>query len=138
MGRQPVVDKRMFDCAKMLFENGAPNTEVIRYLKLSAKTVQRIKASEDFEDYKRLLAAMALEHKQKYAAKKNEVPQINVPASESIPTKEPPQVQVIEHRQKVEVVATHYMMEELKRQTELLTLIGNKLTAIMEDLGCLK
>lgn len=138
MGRQPVVDKRMFDCAKMLFENGAPNTEVIRYLKLSAKTVQRIKASEDFEDYKRLLAAMALEHKQKYAAKKNEVPQINVPASESIPTKEPPQVQVIEHRQKVEVVAAHYMMEELKRQTELLTLIGNKLTAIMEDLGCLK
>jgi len=37
----------------------------------------------------------------------------------------------------IKIEATHYMMEELKRNNELLTLISNKLTAIMEELGVL-
>ena len=35
----------------------------------------------------------------------------------------------------IKIEATHYMMEELRRNNELLTLISNKLTAIMEELG---
>ena len=47
---------------------------------------------------------------------------------------EQPQVQVVEHKQTITMVANHYMMEQLQKQTELLTLIGNKLAVIIDDL----
>lgn len=46
----------------------------------------------------------------------------------------PPSVQVVEHRQSIVVQANHYMMEELKKQTETLKLISNKLAFIVDEL----
>ena len=43
-------------------------------------------------------------------------------------------VQIVEHRQSVTIVATQYMAEEMKKQTELLKLISNKLAFIVDEL----
>jgi hypothetical protein len=38
------------------------------------------------------------------------------------------------HEQSVTVIANHYMAEQLQKQTELLTLISNKLAFIVDEL----
>ena len=38
------------------------------------------------------------------------------------------------HEQSVTIQATHYMMEELRRTNELLTLISNKLAFVVDQL----
>ena len=48
-----------------------------------------------------------------------------------------PAAQVVEHHQTVTIQATHYMMEEMKKTNELLTLLNAKLAFIVEELaGC--
>ena len=96
--------------------------EICEYLKISATTVQRIRKAESLEEYKSMTyvavrAARAGEKKE--------------------PEPEPaPQVQEVihKHEQSVTLVANHYMAEELRKQTQLLTLISNKLAFIVDEL----
>ena len=52
----------------------------------------------------------------------------------TMPQTPPAPVQVVEHRQTVTVQATWQMTQEMRKTNELLTLISNKLAAIVEDL----
>ena len=48
---------------------------------------------------------------------------------------QPPQPQIVEHRQTVTVQANHYMMQEMQKTNELLELISRKLTFIVDQLS---
>ena len=140
------VTAELFACIKILIEGGASYKEVSKYTGVSVSTVGRVSSAQTFTEYKNMLAAMQLEYKQKYAEKYNKERrektqeknrEKEVQDDQKTNDSEPP-VQVVEHRQSVTVVANHYMMEELKAQTEYLKLIKNVITVIAEELGCFK
>ena len=131
------VDAKLFSAVKIMLNGGATYQEVAEFLQMGVTTVGRIKNADTYDDFLKNKAANRYMAQQRKLQEK-QMEQVAVSAPEAIQTNEPQPVQVVEHRQTVTIQATHYMMEELKRQTDLLTLIGNKLTAIMEDLGCLK
>lgn len=132
-GKKASVDKRMFDCIKMLLENGASYEECAKYMKVGLSTVGRIKAAETFEEYKQQMNVAALKYRQSKKAKQEQEKASSTPAKEEKPQE--PQPQVVEYRQSVTIQATHYVEMELKKHTELLTLISNKLAYIVEELA---
>lgn len=132
-GKKASVDKRMFDCIKMLLENGASYEECATFMKVGLSTVGRIKAAETFEEYRQQMNVAALKYRQNKKAKLEEKASSEAVVVEEKPKE--PQPQVVEHRQSVTIQATHYMEMELKKHTELLTLISNKLAYIVEELA---
>ena len=113
---KPKVTENLFKAAKTLIKGGATNKEVAEYLCISAWTVNEIKKSEDYIEYKNNVCA-------RYSGSKKEQKQ---------QIQENP-VSIVEHKQSVTIQANHYVEMELKKQTEILTLLSNKLTYIMEN-----
>ena len=111
------------DAVKLLIENGANNTEVSKYLKVSADVVSMIRKSETYEEYQNFM----YEYLQKL---KNRA--IKAKGTETKTDK--PEEVIKEIRQTVTIQATHYMEEQLKKTNELLTGISAKLAAIIDDL----
>ena len=131
------VTKKIFEAVKILLESGTPVKEICKYLKLSDATVYVLKSCEKYEDYEQYVAekiaksnaARSIKMKKaKEAANTEEAPAPQVEA------KVEPPVQVVEHRQTVTIQATHYMMEEMKKQNETLALVSNKLAYMMEGM----
>lgn len=118
------VDAKRFKAIKILLESGETIQEVADYMEVSKITVQRIKSSKTLDEYFHNLNAARFMAQKKEEEKKAE-PKVE----------EPKQVtQVVEHRQTIQVQATHYMMEKLSETNELLRLISNKLAYIVEKL----
>ena len=133
------VTKKVFEAVKILLESGTPVKEICKYLKLSDGTVYVLKGCEKYEDYEQYVAEKLAKSNAARAVKmrqaqeqKNEAP---AETKAEAPAKVEPPVQVVEHRQTVQITATHYMMEELKKQNELLAIISNKLAYIVEQLS---
>jgi len=122
------ITEKLFKAVKIMLEGGATYEEVKDYLGVSLQTCARIKHSENYADYKNVLAAMAVKNKGYKQAKANPKP------VEEKPVEEKP-VQVVEHRQNVTIQATHYMMQEMQKTNELLKEISNKLAFIVEQLA---
>lgn len=110
------VTENLFKAAKTLIKGGATNKEIAEYLCISAWTVNEIKNSEDYTEYRNSINA-------RYADRKKAT-------SSQIQSTE---TNIVEHRQSITVQATHYVEMEIKKQTEILTLISNKLAYIMEN-----
>lgn len=135
--KAPKIDRRMFEACKIMIENGATNAEVAKYMNLGISTVTRIKKAETFDEYRSMIAAISLELKKGKEKKKAEAAKKAEPAPK--PEPEPQPVKQPEPGQKtmtVQVQATHYMMEELRKLVEILNVMNNKLGLIAEDLGC--
>ena len=113
------ITPKVFDAVKILFKGGATLEEVCDYMNISKATANRIKRAENYSEYKTLSSGSAF-----FANQKN---------NES---KQTPEEKTIVHQ--VQVQATHYMMEELQKQTKCLDLIGNKITHIYELLEAIK
>ena len=122
-----------FNAIKLLLNGGASYDECARYLHCSTGVVWRVKAAETWEEYLQANAARAIaEKKKKEQEQKGEQP-VKEPAKQeeaAQPAAQPRQVV-----QTVTIQATHYMMEEMRKQNELLTLISNKLAYIVEQLA---
>ena len=118
------VTQGIFDAVKICLNSGNNISETATFMKLSWNVVSIISKTETLEEYK---AAMYEYNSRKQTQKKA------IMAKEQAKEK-PEATQVVEHRQTVTVQATHYMEMELKKQTELLTVISNKLAAIIDDL----
>ena len=131
----PKVDQRMFDCVKIMIKGGAKRQEIADYMKLSEATVKRIDYSENLEEYQAMCAAISLKAKRQVNEKREREQKAAAQQPESKPQPEP-QVQVVkhEHQQTITMVANHYMMEELKQQTEYLKVISNKLLFLIDEL----
>lgn len=111
----------IFAAIKRLQADGATTKEVEEYFNLSNSTICRVFRSETYEEYIDETAARASAMRANFAKKNDPVPQ--------------PQQEVIhKHEQSVTVIANHYMAEQLQKQTELLTLISNKLAFIVDEL----
>ena len=126
------ITEKLFKAVKIMLEGGATYEEVKDYLGVSLQTCARIKHSENYADYKNILAAMAVKNKGYKQAKANPKPVEEKPVEK--PVEENP-VQVVEHRQNVTIQATHYMMQEMQKTNELLKEISNKLAFIVEQLA---
>ena len=140
MNNTSKVTLNIYNAVKIMLKAGATNKEIAQYMGLSATTIGYIKASESYEEYKQIAYESSGRYKKMMKAikAKEAEEKKNEQTKEESPVKEETTPQVVEHRQTVTLVANHYMAEEMKKQTELLTLINNKLTLIAEDLGCFK
>ena len=136
--KAPNVDQKMFDCVKILLQSKTPRAEIEKYTGLGHTAIYRISISETFQDYRNLLAAIALEYREKKAkkaAEKAAAEKKPEPVPEPEPDKPAEQpTQVIEHRQTVTVQATYYVSQKLDAMTELLKTISAKLACIIDDL----
>lgn len=116
----------IFSAAKLLIENGANNTEVSKYLKVSTDVVAMFRKAETYEEYQALMYQYSQEMRKRQAA---------IKAKEQAKA-EPPQTtckpEEINHV--VTVQLSHYVMSELQKQNELLTVISNKLAFIVDEL----
>jgi len=113
----------IFNAVKRLQACGATVKEVMEYFTLSDSTVRRCFNSETLEEYEAETAVRASALRRSAVKKQNE------------PETLPVQQEVIhKHEQSVTVIANHYMAEQLQKQTELLTLISNKLAFIVDEL----
>lgn len=117
--RTSKVTESIFNAVKTLLKGGATVKECAGYMGLSAGTINVIKASETFEEYK---SNMFLRSRACHGEKKQE----------QKPEQKPEPVQTVGH--KVVVQASHFMLEEQKKTNELLTLISNKLAFIVDEL----
>lgn len=116
------VTKGIFDAAKLLMGNGANNTEVAKYLKVSTDVVSFIRRAETYEEYQAIMYEYSQNMKKRAAAIK----------AKETPKEEPPQI--VEHRQTVTVQATWQMTQEMQKTNELLKQISNKLAFIVDEL----
>lgn len=112
------VTQGLFDAVKICL-NGSSVSETAKFMKLSQDVVRMIRDAENLEEYKALMFAKCNQKKKQVAA---------------IKAKEEAPAQTVEHKHSVIIQATHYMESELKKQTELLTLISNKLAFIVDEL----
>ena len=88
--------------------------QLAEYLEIAPITLEHIKKSTSYEDYRKIEATYKVNRREKQKKEKKET--------------------IVRNEQSVTIVANQYMAEQLKRQTELLTLISNKLAFIVEEL----
>lgn len=124
------ITANIFTAVKLLLENGATNEECAKYMKISKGSVGNIKAAENFDEYRAIVAAVSAKKKAKKQKADEVAKQVGaVPASKlQQPT------QVVEHRQSVQITATHFMDTKLDKIIELLTVMNAKMGAIIDDL----
>lgn len=111
------MTEKLFRAVKIMTQGGATADEISEYFNISTATVGRVRASETFDEYKQIMSVRAIKAKEKTKPQEPE---------------KAPEPQIIEHRQTVTIQATHYMMEELKKQNETLELISRKLTELID------
>ena len=119
------ITPNIFTAVKMLLENGATNDECAKYMKISVGSVKHIKAAQDFDEYRAIVAAISARKKEQQKQKQ---------AAPAVPVVQETPVQVVEHRQSVQISATHYMETKLDVMIDLLKGISAKLAAIIDDL----
>ena len=119
----------MFNACKTLFKGGANASEVAEYMKIGRTTAGIIRKAEDYEEYRAMMYEQS-------GSRIRQVAAIKAKEAEKKEADKPPEpvTQIVEHRQTVTVQATHYMMEEMKKTNEMLTLISNKLAFIVDEL----
>ncbi len=123
------ITEKTYKAIRILIESKTPYKEIADYMNVSVASVQRVATSETYEEYKAQLGGYY--YKKKAEAAKAEA--MKKAEKKEYPKDEPP-VQVVEHRQNVTIQATHYMMTEMQKTNELLTLISNKLAFIIDEL----
>lgn len=131
------ITLNVFIAIKTLLENGATLKECAKYMKISYATAKYIKAAENYDEYKAILASMAEKQRARYKnehQKKEPAPAPEKALEPKAPEKTEPQVQVIEHKQTVTVQATWQMMQEMQKTNKLLEGISNKLAFIVDEL----
>lgn len=124
------VTEKVFEMVKVLQKGGMSAVATAESLNLGRSTVGFIRKANTFDEYNNTI----IENHKRKMAKRNAVKKVE----EEVKPVEKEQPKVVEHHQTISLVANQYLMEQLCKQTELLTLINNKLTLIAEDLGCFR
>ena len=119
------LTEKQFNAIKLLLNGGATQGEAAEYMQLSAGTVCLVNKAESFEEYLQIKTEQQLSNKRRVAAIKGQEKPQEKPQT--------PATQVM-NPTVVRIEATHYMMQELQKTNELLTLISRKLGAIVDDL----
>ena len=116
----------MFDAVKLMLESGSEPREIANFMKISVMTVNRIAKSQDFTEYRNIVAYLTINGRN---SKKKE-PEKKEPEKEPI---------ITDMKMPGGTISANYqinrMYEMMKKQVELLTLISNKLAFIVCELG---
>jgi hypothetical protein len=119
-----------YKAIKTLLRGGATQKEASEYMQVSSSTAFLVAKAETYEEYQHMNAERQLEqHKRVAAIKAKEAEKTVAQATPAQPAS-----QVVEYRQNVTIQATHYMMQELQKMNETLSLISRKLAFIVDDL----
>lgn len=108
---------KKYNAIRILLQSGEEIDAIAETLVCRRETVLLVKRCETYEQYKQESVSL------KAIAKAAKAKKDNAPTAAGM------------NISQIKIEATHYMMEELKKNNELLTLISNKLTAIMDELG---
>lgn len=120
------ITLRVFNAVKTLLAGGATNTECADYMGIAQNTVSRIKHAETYEDYKqatRVAGWMTYGKNQKKPEETNE----NQPEATETVLKQP-------GGQLSAAYQINRIVELLKTQNEILTLLSNKVAFIVDEL----
>ena len=112
-----------YNAIRILISSGENVDVIAETFNCKRETVLLVKKCSTYEQYKQEFSAV------KFIAKSRK--------QQETKAQQQPAPQPALNVGQVKIEATHYMMEELRKNNELLTLISNKLTAIMEELGVL-
>ena len=124
MGR-PAITKAQYEAIKMLLNSTSMTmAQIANVVGLGVGSVDRVAPTKDFESF----CDKRLEESRRYNKPRKE----SAGLVETEPQK--PQEVVKEVRQTVTIQATHFMMQELQKMNNLLTLISNKLGFIVDEL----
>lgn len=119
------VNEKLFKAVKAMTASGSSIEDIAEVAKIAPATVSRIRKALDLEDYYDDMATVARRNYERRKARREQttcvVQEVQVEKHSINPTV-------------VRVEATHYMMEEMRKTNELLTLISNKLAFIVDEL----
>lgn len=138
MGLNNKLTENQFNAVKILLRGGAAVAEAADYMKLSENTIRRIKSSETFRDYQQMLAEIALSMSRARAAKKAKAEKAKAdhePKPVEPEKKTDQEKKAYSVPQAVTMMPSHEAREWMRKQTELLTLISDKLAYIVEMLS---
>ena len=121
-----------YKAIKLLLKGGATVKEVMEYLQISEPVVYGVRNTENYAEYINARAERELKRKQIAAMKAKEAEKKEAKPEAKPEVKEVVQ-QMIEPKS-VQITATHYMQEEMRKTNELLKLISNKLAFIVDEL----
>lgn len=117
MAAKPSLTAKKYNAIKIMLNAQTPVSEISEYMEVSDSVIYRVKNTQNFEEYQNNRRTAAIFANSKNAAA------------------DPQQVEHIHHHeQSVTIIANHYMAEELRKQSELLTIISNKLAFIVDEL----
>lgn len=114
------IDARIYRGVKRLQECGTPAAEAAEYMMITPPQAGMIYKSESFEDFTSTVY-LGIQKAREAKSKKND--------DKKVEECKPQEV-----RHTVEIQATHFMMEEMRKQTKLLELISNKMAFIVDEL----
>lgn len=137
------IDKKMFDCIKILLEGKASYTEIQDFTNVGRTTISRIAHSESWEDYEQQMAAMRAAWHCRVAEKKaaeqaaadrarEEKEKAAKAAAEAV--KAVPAASLVPQPKTDPVYGANRICELLTHQNELLKVISNKLAFIVDEL----
>lgn len=137
------IDKKMFDCIKILLEGKASYTEIQEFTNVGRTTVSRIAHSESWEDYQQQMAAMrAAWHcrvaekkaEEQAAAEKEKEEKAKAAKAAAEAVKAVPAASLIPQPKADPVYGANRICELLTHQNEILKAISNKLAFIVDEL----
>ena len=106
-----------YNAIRILLESGEEVDAIVEAFGCKKETVLLVKRCETYERYKQECNVLKFQAKAKKQQNRTNTGNTGLNVGQ------------------IKIEATHYMMEELRKNNELLTLISNKMTAIMEELG---
>ena len=136
------IDKKMFDCIKILLEGKASYTEIQDFTNVGRTTISRIAHSEGWEDYQQQMAAMrAAWHcrvaekkaEEQAAAEKEKEEKAKAAKAVAEAVKAVPAASLVPPAGQM-VSVPYRVYEMMTKQIELLTGISNKLAFIVDEL----
>ena len=134
------IDEKKFNAAKLLLTSGGELKEVADYLKIGYSTIKIINHSETYEDYKHTIIAISAKQtdkrrKEREKAKEQYAPPVAEIKPEAEPENKPeskPELKVVNSA--ASAYQVNRMIDLMKQQLDMLTLISNKVAFIVDEL----
>ena len=142
MRNNRALSREVFSAVRLLIKGGGSAEECTEYFKISQNTYYRIKRCENWEEYRQMLAAIALAEKERKNKAKAETEKIE--ETEKVTNVEPVKVEAkVDPVPETKVTAANHLMasnyqvnrliEEVRMQNEYLKQISAKLAFIVES-----
>ena len=142
----PVLKKTKYDALRIMLQSGADLEEAAKTMDVSVSTAKAVKSTNSYEDCLQQIRGNICLARDAYWRKKKEkaakaaakVAAKAEPTDTQTPT---PQAPVLREAPKetilptVTLVANHYLMEEIRKQTELLRTSSAKVGWLVEELS---